>query len=439
MSIATLTAPTVRDQVQAAIEERSGEFVRLAHDIHGHPELAFAETYAAARISGLLAEEGFAVRLGAFGLPTAFIGSIGSGPLHIAFCAEYDALDDGIGHGCGRNLIAGAAVAAAIGLRGVVDEVGLTVSVIGTPGEELIGLKEPPIGHLVEGKIALLEAGAFDDVHAVLMVHPGATPYSEFIPSVACQRIRARFSRSVAAGCGLRPAEAKALGKALRRALIPLHVPPYFCRVEPEGEDLGAQADILMAASSITELEGGRDRVRCCLEAAASAAGVAVEVTEYVPVAELRHDPVLAAAYRKHAEALGRVRELDKDVQEELRGLRSAFVKRTLRDPRNLPKMLELATHPPRGLFLDQAPVNVLYGTDLGNVSRVIPSIHPMIGIGRTASTNTAAFTSQADTDAAYRAMLDGGVALAWTALDAATDPAVRSYLLERARLRWSS
>jgi hypothetical protein len=135
--------------------------------------------------------------------------------------------------------------------------------------------------------------------------------------------------------------------------------------------------------------------------------------------------------------ALGiRVRELDGSIQEEPRDLRNAFLKRTLRDPRNLGKMIELATHPPVGLFLDQAPVDVLYGTDLGNVSQVVPAIHPMIGIGGTANNNTAEFTPQADTDQAYRAMLDGGVALAWTALDAATDSGVTAYLLKSASTR---
>jgi metal-dependent amidase/aminoacylase/carboxypeptidase family protein len=436
MTTMAVSITSLKDQAQATIEEQSGAFVRLAHDIHAHPELAFSEHYAAARITDLLADEGFDVRVGVFGLPTAFITTVGDGPLHIAFCAEYDALDDGIGHGCGHNLIAGAAVAAAVGLQGLVGEVGLKVSVIGTPGEELIGLKEPPAGHLVEGKIAMLEAGAFDDVNAALMVHPGATPYSEFIPSVAGQRVIARFSPTAAGGRPIGPAEAHALERALRAALIPLNLPPYFCRVEPEGESVGARADLLMAASASAELVPVLDQVRRRIEEAATTAGTIVEITKFVAVAELRNDPFLAAAYRRNAEALGRARELDGGIQEELRDLRNAFLKRTLRDPRNIGKMIELATHPPVGLFLDHAPVDVLYGTDLGNVSQVIPAIHPMIGIGGTAPNNTAEFTPQADTDEAYRAMLDGGVALAWTALDAVADPAVNAYLLESASTR---
>lgn len=305
MSTTVVSISSLKDEVRATIEERSGAFVRLAHDIHAHAELAFAEEYAAARITDVLADEGFAVRRGVFGLPTAFIASVGSGPLHIAICAEHDALDDSIGHGCGHNLIAGAAVAAAIGLRELVDEVGLRVSVIGTPGEELIRLKEPPAGHLVEGKIALLEAGAFDDIQAVLMVHPGASRCSELIP--------------------------------------------------------------------------------------------------------IRNDLMLAAAYRRNAELLGKTRDVATNSRDRIRDHRTLFRRRTM------------------------------YRTDLGNVSHFIPSIHPMIGIGGAARNNTAEFTREADTDEAYRAMLDGGIALAWTALDAASDPAVNAHLLERARLRWSS
>jgi metal-dependent amidase/aminoacylase/carboxypeptidase family protein len=427
---------TQKDEVHAAIEERSGAFVHLAHDIHAHPELAFIETYASGRLAEFLADEGFAVQPGVGGLPTALTASVGDGPLHVAFCAEYDALDDGIGHGCGHNLIAGAALAAAVGLRDHVGELGLRVSVVGTPGEELIGLKEPTPGHLAQGKIALLEAGVFDDVHAALMVHPGATPYSELIPSVAGLRIQARFSKAPTIGPGIGPAEAKGLDQTLRQALASLHRPPYFCRIEPESDDVGAFVDMFVAAPSIAELIPVRDPVRRCLQEAAAAAGVLVDLTEFVPDAELRNDPLLAAAYRRNSEALGRTREQDPDIRKELRLLRNEVLKAALRHPRNLGRLLAMATHPPVGLFLDQPPVDVQYGTDLGDVSQVIPAIHPMIGIGGTAPNNTAAFTPQADTDEAYRAMLDGGTALAWTALDAATDPAISDHLFAAATTR---
>src|SRR5206468_10082694 len=78
----------------------------------------------------------------------------------LALCAEYDCLP-GIGHACGHNIIAAIAVGAGVAAARVADDVGLTVSVVGTPAEERGG-----------GKILLLERGAFAGVHAAMMVHP---------------------------------------------------------------------------------------------------------------------------------------------------------------------------------------------------------------------------------------------------------------------------
>jgi metal-dependent amidase/aminoacylase/carboxypeptidase family protein len=430
-------AVAVKDRVQAVINQRRATFVELAHEIHEHPETAFAEAHAARRITRLLSQEGFTVRTGAGGLPTAFTATTGSGALHVAFCAEYDALDEGIGHGCGHNLIAGAAVAAAVGLKGVAEDIGLTVSVIGTPGEELLGLKDPPEGHLVSGKIVLLEAGVFDGVQAVLMLHPGASPYWEFIPSQAGIRLRAQFSK-VAGARGIGSTAALRLDQALRRARARLGLDLYFCRVAPEGQGTGARADMFVAASSLPEVMRACQPLRRCLQEAASAVGVSVEITEFTPNAELHDDPCLAAAFRANAEALGRVRETERRIQAEIRYLRTEFLRRALRDPRQLVSMIRMARHPAVGLFLDQPPVKILYGTDLGQVSQALPAIHPFIGIGGTAANNTAAFTPLADTDEAYRAMLDGAIALAQTAIDAATDPGLHGYLLKRAATRSS-
>ena len=83
-----------------------------------------------------LTEAGFSVEKGICDLPTAFLARAGSGPLNIGICAEYDCLPD-IGHACGHNIIAASAVGAAVAAAKVADEVGLTVTVIGTRrGEE---------------------------------------------------------------------------------------------------------------------------------------------------------------------------------------------------------------------------------------------------------------------------------------------------------------
>src|SRR5216117_154560 len=149
---------------RAAVRERVAasrdRLVALSHRIHAHPELAFEEERASTWCAEALDAAGFTVERGVCDLATAFVARAGSGPLHLALCAEYDCLP-GIGHACGHNLIAAMAVGAGIAAARVADDVGLTVSVVGTPAEERGG-----------GKILLLERGAFAGVHAAMMVHP---------------------------------------------------------------------------------------------------------------------------------------------------------------------------------------------------------------------------------------------------------------------------
>jgi hypothetical protein len=267
------------------------------------------------------------------------------------------------------------------------------------------------------------------------MVHPGPSPYSEFAPTVAGIRIQARFSKS-AAGNAIDATRALQLEQALRRAIAFLNRPPYYCRVAPEGVEGGARADLCVAAASLPEVLSAVGPVRRCLEQAAADAGVRVEIAEFTPNAELYNDPRLSTAFRANAEALGQRRESERCIQAEIRYVRNELIRRALRDPRQLVAMLGMARHPAVGLFLDKPPVQFMWGTDLGQVSQVIPAIHPLIGIGGTAPNNTAAFTPQADTGEAYRAMIDGAIAMAQTAVDAACDPALREYLFERAVCR---
>ena len=138
------------------------ELVELSHRIHAHPEMGFEEEKASTWLCESLDAAGFAVDKGICDLPTAFRARAGSGPLHIAICAEYDCLP-GIGHACGHNIIAASAVGAALAAARVADDLGLTISVIGTPAEE--------VGN-ASGKILLLERGAFEGLHAAMMVHP---------------------------------------------------------------------------------------------------------------------------------------------------------------------------------------------------------------------------------------------------------------------------
>ena len=147
----------------SAIESSKQELFDLSRDVHAHPELNYEEHYSSDALAGFLERSGLAVERGVGGIDTAFRATIpggaGDGPT-IAVLAEYDALPE-IGHGCGHNLIAMAALGAALGLKATAQDLPGRVVVIGTPAEEGGG-----------GKIRLLEAGAFDGVDATLSSHP---------------------------------------------------------------------------------------------------------------------------------------------------------------------------------------------------------------------------------------------------------------------------
>ena len=151
---------------KAAARETIGSnaqtLVGLSHRVHANPELKFEETKSSQWTAGVLSDAGLSVEAGICDLPTAFSCTVGSGSLHLAICAEYDALP-GIGHACGHNIIAATAVGPGLALAPLVDELDLRVSIIGTPAEEGGG-----------GKVFLLERGAFDGVDAAMMVHPAA-------------------------------------------------------------------------------------------------------------------------------------------------------------------------------------------------------------------------------------------------------------------------
>jgi amidohydrolase len=162
------------------IDRARDDLADLSHRIHGDPEVMWEEVRASSWTAGALDAAGFSVSHPQ-DLPTAFVARTGTGPVHLAICAEYDALP-GVGHACGHNVIAAAAVGAGVGLAEVADEVGLTVSVLGTPAEEGGG-----------GKIAMLERGLFDDVDAAMMVHPA--PYDDPAPSMlAAMHVTFRYT-----------------------------------------------------------------------------------------------------------------------------------------------------------------------------------------------------------------------------------------------------
>jgi len=152
--------------------------------------------------------------------------------------------------------------------------------------------------------------------------------------------------------------------------------------------------DYMFRAPTIEGLEGVKSRILACFEAGAIATGCTVEIAQAGPdYSEVRADPDLVAAYERNARALGRV------------------------------------------FWPDAGPEPTAASTDMGNVSLVIPSIHPAMSLDCYPAVNhQAAFTDAAGSPAGDRATIDGAIAMAWTAIDAATDPAIRARLLAGTR-----
>ncbi|HSF32579.1 MAG TPA: M20 family metallopeptidase [Candidatus Tectomicrobia bacterium] len=366
------------------------DLMALSHRIHAHPELGFEEERAATWLAETLTEAGFAVTRGICDLPTAFMARAGQGPLHLAICAEYDCLP-GIGHACGHNIIAAMSAGAGIAVAEVADDLGLTVHVIGTPAEEMGG----------GGKILLLERGAFVGMHAAMMVHPA--PTDEVTPvSLANSYFEVRYTGKEAHAAAF-PERGVNAADALTIAQVALGLLRQHIRATDRIHGIitkgGDAPNIIPAhtaaryavrAETLDDLEAIRTKVLRCFEAGALATGATLEIGgQRRPYAQLRHDPDIAAAYRRNAEALGRV----------------------FPDP--------------------TAPSRPGGSTDMGNVSLALPSIHPKIGINSWPATNhQPEFAAHCVTSAADQALMDGALAMAWTAIDLAQTASIRNRLL---------
>jgi amidohydrolase len=369
----------VRAVLAQTVDRASDQLSALSHRLHANPETAWEEEKAARWTASLLDDLGYAVTPGAFGLPTAFAATVGSGPLHIALCAEYDALP-GLGHACGHNLIAASSVGAAAGLARVADDLGLTVTVLGTPAEEGGG-----------GKIVMLERGAFEGVDVAMMVHPGPVDVAEAEP-FAVAHLGVHYTGR-AAHAAAYPEQGRNAADAFTVAqvgigLLRQHLPSstrVHGMVTRGGEAPNAVPERTdgrwyVRAGSLEELYRVQPRVEACFRAGALATGCALEIEpESLPYSEFRNDAELVALYRRNAEGIGR----------------------------------RFAAPDDPAARMNRA------STDMGNVSRVIRALHPYIGIDSLPAVNhQREFAAVCATPAADAALLDGALALALTAAD---------------------
>ena len=367
--------------IAGEIDARSPQLGELSRKIHDNPETAMKERRACAWLAEYLKENGFAVETGIYKLPTAFRGRYGQGKPVIAFLAEYDALPK-LGHACGHNLIATSAVAAGIGAKRAVDELGGSIIVYGTPGEEADA-----------GKAIMAHRGAFKDLDAAMITHPGGG-HQVVMNALACQTLDVEFfGRAAHAAAdpeaGINAMEAMILSfnaiDALRQ-----HIKEK-ARIHGIITDGGEAPNIVPAHTAATFLVRAEDdeyldilkeKVLNCFAGAAAATGAEMKYKwADVRYAAMRNNMTLARLFRKNMQSLGRPIPL---------GDTSKWSG----------------------------------STDVGNVSRLVPTIQPMVGIAsKDVLIHTPQFAAAAATKEALRSLLDAAKAMAMTAADLLADP----------------
>jgi amidohydrolase len=368
----------VKDAAARGVAADAERLIRLSEQLHAHPETAWQEHRSARWVAETLDEAGFRVTPAYLGLETAFLATYGSGPFRLGLCAEYDALP-GLGHACGHNLISAITVGAARALAPLADAAGLTIEVYGTPAEEGGG-----------GKIELLERGAFAGLDLAMMAHPAPVDVAEAEPfAVSHSRIAYRGRAAHAAAYpeqGVNAADAFTIAQVavgLLRQQLPSSVRVHGVMTNggeaPNAIPARTEGRWYVRAESLAQLAETEAKVWRCFEAGALATGATLDITpESKPYAEFRtYEPALVA-YTRNAERLGRVFDRDTPARRMNRA-----------------------------------------STDMGNVSQVVPAIHPYVGIGSLPALNhQPEFAAHCIGGDAERALLDAATALAWTALD---------------------
>ncbi|MBO0811280.1 MAG: amidohydrolase [Microlunatus sp.] len=379
--------------ISAAIGKIGPELIELSTALHADPELSMVEHRAAARISQLLEDHGFAVERGIAGLPTAFQGTVGDGKPVISFLCEYDALP-GVGHGCGHNLIAAGGAGAAIALKEALgDDLDGSIRCIGTPGEEGRG-----------GKIIEFREGVFDDVDAALMFHPGVQT-QPWRHATACVDLEIVF-HGIAAHAAGSPSQGRSALAAVIQVFNGIDALRQFipetARIHGIITDGGqavnvvperAAARFMVRALRSTEVDELTDRVKAIIEAAALATGTTYELRLGEVYAERKNNHVIATRWAAHLQRLGEFVE-----QPVLRGGTGS--------------------------------------SDIGNISLVLPAIHPYLRIAEPGTPgHSHAMAAAAGDAAAQQRMVHMAEALAATGGDLLTE----SGLLDVARAEFAT
>jgi amidohydrolase len=326
-------------RIARAVVARRDEILELSHLIHADPEPAFEEFHASAMVAESLRRHGYVVEHPVGSLATAVRGRLAGGRggerPRIGILAEYDALP-GLGHGCGHNTMAASGVGAAIALAEVAPELPGEIVFLGTPAEER-----------GSGKAHMIRDGLFDGLDAALLFHPSDTSY------VTCRLLASEDVYVTFHGFQAHAASEPWMGRNALDALILLFsaVGLWRQQLRPDVRVHGIVQEGGTAANIIPGRARGwfmvrspreaeylemRDRFREMCEAAAAATGCTVEVVFDGGASTMNHNATIGDRFAANMAAYG---------------------------------------------VADQPPSDYLGSSDMGNVSQILPTIHPSIAI----------------------------------------------------------
>ena len=373
---------SLKQSVIAKIDASRDDLISISTTIHSNPETAFQEFKSSALLCDTLEQAGFAVTRGVGGLETAFRAEaygVGEGPT-VALLAEYDALPE-LGHACGHNIMGTASIGAALAVKSVLAELPGRLVVIGTPAEEGGG-----------GKVILVEKGIFNDVDAAMIVHPSGRTMT-VRGSLASTRLFLEFSgrashAAAAPEDGINALEAVILTFNNVNALR-LHL-RSDARVHGIITSGGTAANIIpdyaAAQFSVRAAKNGYAqqvlrRVVQCAEAGAAATGATLNYSTRPSYAELIPNLTLAQAFAANWEAIGvRVHEARLDER--------------------------------------------MGSTDMGNVSHVVPAIHPYIHIVKEGvGGHTIEFREASISPRGHQGLISAAKGMAMTTIDLLGNP----------------
>lgn len=372
-----------KEAVFKAVDEIKEKLTQVSDAIHSFAELGNQEFKSAELLAGELEAAGFTVERAYAGIPTAFKARLqgkAKKPV-VALLAEYDALPE-LGHACGHNIVGTAALGAALALARFLPELPGTLLVFGTPAEETNG-----------AKVVLAEKGHFAGVDAALMIHPGpATVVAA--PSLAMDALEFHFQGKAAHAAsnpqeGINALDAVILTfntiNALREHLeegVRIHGIINKGGAAPNIVPEEAAARFYVRARTRRYLNQVVEKVVNCARGAALATGAKLTVSNFeYSFDEMKTNRVLARLVEENLELLGE---------------------------RHVP------------------PADGFGSLDMGNVSQVVPSIHPYISVGPPYPTHhTREFAQIAASPGGHRSLITGAKLLAATAYDLFTDPAL--------------